>query len=279
MAASPLGDYLRARRAQVTPQAAGVATHGTRRVPGLRREEVAMLAGMSVDYYIRLEQGRERSPSTQVLDALSEVLRLDDDARLHLYRIAGLTPGAHRGAAPERVDPQLLLLMEMWTATPALVLGRAYDVLAGNRLAYALFDDFKQGQNLMLKVFLDPDACTFYPDWEQAAANTVAGFRMLQGAAPDDPRIRAVIETLTAQSPEFVRLWERHDARHKRHATKRFRHRDVGELTLRMQAFDVKSAPGQELIVYHADPGSASAEAIALLGTLAATRAQDDPTG
>ncbi len=271
MATTPLGDYLRARRAQVTPDAAGVPTYGVRRVPGLRREEVAMLARMSVDYYVRLEQGREQSPSAQVLEALSDALRLDDDARLHLYRIAGLTPSPRRPTAPERVDPELRRLMDMWPDNPAIVLGHAYDVIAGNQLAFALFDGFKQGPNLLLKVFLDPDARSFYPDWELVAANTVAGFRLLQGATPHDPRICEVLETVSSRSPEFARMWERHDARGKRLENKRFHHPQVGALTLRMHSFDVRSAPGQELVVYHAEPGSRSAEALALLGTLAAT--------
>ncbi len=273
MTATPLGDYLRARRGQVGPEAAGVASHGMRRVPGLRREEVAMLAKVSFDYYVRLEQGREHSPSAQVLESLARALQLDDDARLHLYQVAGLGPGAEPGATPERLDPQLLGLMDMWPDNPAIVLGRAYDVLAGNRLAYALFEDFRQGPNLMLKIFLDPDAQRFYPDWELVAANTVAGFRMLQGNAPHDPRIREILQTLTDRSPEFVRLWERHDARRRRLESKRFHHPAVGELTLRMQAFDVKSSPGQEMIVYRAEPGSSSAEALRSLGDLA--RAQE----
>ncbi|GAA3762263.1 helix-turn-helix transcriptional regulator [Salinactinospora qingdaonensis] len=267
-----LGDYLRARRGRVSPESAGLPTVGTRRVPGLRREEVATMAGMSVDYYVRLEQGRERNPSAQVLDAITRVLRLDDDARLHLFRVAGLSPRPDRGAAPEHVDAQLLRLMDMWPQNPALVLGRAYDVLAGNQLAYALFNGFRHGPNLLMKVFLDSQARTFYPDWERVAANTVAGFRVLHGAAPHDPRIGEVVETLRAQSPDFATMWERHDARSKRMESKRFHHPDVGELTLRMDAFDVKAAPGQELIVYHAEPGTTSADTLRLLGTLAATR-------
>ncbi|CAI9400684.1 helix-turn-helix transcriptional regulator [Nocardioides sp. T2.26MG-1] len=275
MPTGPLGEYLRARRAQVSPESAGVPTYGVRRVPGLRREEVATLAGMSVDYYVRLEQGRERNPSAQVLAALSQVLRLDDDARQHLYALAGQAPGPARPAAPERVDPELLRLMGLWPDTPAIVLGRAYDVLAGNPLAYALFEGFEQGPNLLLKIFLDPGARTFYPDWEQVARYTVAGLRLLEGRTPDDLRIREVVAQLSSRSPAFVEMWGRHEARGQRLASKRFHHPEVGDLTLRISAFDVRSAPGQELIVYHAEPGSRSAEALALLGTLSATSARE----
>jgi hypothetical protein len=232
---------------------------------------------MSVDYYMRLEQGRERSPSSQVLDALSEALQLGDDARLHLYQLAGLAPGQALMTSPERVDPELLGLMDTWPDTPAIVLGRAYDVLAGNALAYALFEDFKQGPNLLVKVFLDANRRSFYPDWEEVARNTVAGFRLLHGRTPQNPRIRNVLADVSHRSAEFAELWNRHEARGKRVEIKRFRHPDVGELTLRLNAFDIRSVPGQELIVYHAEPGSRSAHALALLGTLAATRAENPP--
>jgi transcriptional regulator with XRE-family HTH domain len=264
--ATALGDYLRARRAQVTPEMVGVASSGARRVPGLRREEVATQAGMSVDYYIRLEQGRERSPSGQVLDAISRVLQLDDDARLHLYRVAGLAPVLAQPDAPEEVDPELRRLLEMWPHTPAIVLGRAYDVLAGNTLAYALFDGFRHGPNLLAKIFLDPDARAFYPDWEDVARYTVAGFRQVQGRSPHDPRVVQVVEELSRGSADFVAMWGRHEARGARLASKRFRHPRVGEMTLRINAFDVRAAPGQELIVYHAEPDSPSERALVALG-------------
>lgn len=272
MAATALGEYLRARRAQIAPEDAGVATYGVRRVPGLRREEVAMTAGMSVDYYIRLEQGREQRPSGQVLDALGRVLQLDDDALLHLYRLARLAPMLSPQAAPEQVDPELLRLMDLWPQTPAIVLGGAFDVLAGNALAYALFDDFRQGPNLLAKIFLDPDARTFYRDWEDVARYTVAGFRLLQGRRPDDPRIQQVVDDLSRESPDFVEMWERHEARGARLRSKRFHHPHVGDLTLHINAFDVRSAPGQELIVYHAEPDAPSGDALARLAARVASR-------
>jgi hypothetical protein len=158
--------------------------------------------------------------------------------------------------------------MEAWPNNPALVYNRAYDVLASNRIADVLFEGFAFSRNLMLLVFLDPKARQFYADWREVAANSVAGFRLGHGAAPDDPRVRAVLTELLEHSEEFRELWSMHDARGKSLETKRFLHPRVGELTLRMQAFDVRSAPGQELVVYHAEPASRSAEALALLSAL-----------
>jgi transcriptional regulator with XRE-family HTH domain len=276
MAMTALGEYLRARRAQVKPADVGIAAYGVRRVAGLRREEVATLAGISVDYYVRLEQGRERGPSGQVLDALAKVLRLDDDARLHLHRIAGLTQAAVRPNVPEQVDPQLRQLVGMWPQNPAIVLGRAYDVLAANRLGYALFPGFERRPNLLMQIFLDPGAENFYPDWEKVARYTVAGLRLLEGGTPHDQRIREVVEELSRRSPRFAEFWQEHEARAQRMRSKRFHHPDVGDLTLRIDAFDVRSSPGQELVVYHAEPGTRSAEALALLGKLAAADAPAD---
>ncbi|MFI2362486.1 helix-turn-helix transcriptional regulator [Promicromonospora sp. NPDC019610] len=272
MTASPLGDFLRGRRDRLTPEALGLPVYGRRRVAGLRREEVAMLTGVSVDYYVRLEQGREVSPSPQVLDSLGEVLRLDDDGRQHLYRLAGLSPRPLPPAPVEEVDAALLELLLSWPASPALVLGRAYDVLAANPLGEALFGGFPFSRNLTRAVFLDPGARLLYPDWHLVAENAVAGLRLADGLLPGDPRIRAVVDELRVKSPDFVALWDRHDARGKRLDTKRFRHPEVGPLELRVHVFAVRGAPGQELVVYHAPAGSPSAEGLALLGTLAATR-------
>lgn len=280
MTTSRLGDYLRSRRAQVTPPDVGLPQGGRRRVPGLRREEVALLARISVDYYLRLEQGRERHPSTQVLDALSDALLLDNDGRLHLYRVAGMTPLPHHEGSVERADPRLLELVELWDRTPGLLLGRAYDVLAANTLGRAVFPHLRPGANLLLAMFLDPSVRSFHADWGTAAANAVAGFRFLEGARPNDPRIQEVLRTATENSREFADLWQRRDARGKSDAAKVLLHPDAGELTLRMQTFDVRSAPGQQLIVYHAQEGTRTADALRLLGSLAATdpgRRDDSP--
>ena len=267
---SDLGDYLGTRRARVTPADVGMPSSGHRRVPGLRREEVALLAGTSVDYYVRLEQGRERSPSAQVLEALAVALRLDDDQRRHLFDLAGVTLRPRSAAVPDRVDPSLLQLMSSWPDNPALVYNRAYDVLASNEIADALFGHWTFSRNLMQIVFMDPGARSFYVDWTEVARNSTAGFRIGHGHAPNDPRVREVLAGLLETSAEFRELWARHDARGKSVERKRFDHPAVGPLTLTMQTFDVRSSPGQELVVYHAEPGS-SAEALRLLGTLAAT--------
>ncbi|GHH73194.1 transcriptional regulator [Promicromonospora soli] len=272
MTSSPLGDYLRGRRAQLTPEALGLPVYGRRRVVGLRREEVAMLTGVSVDYYVRLEQGREVSPSPQVLDSLGEVLRLDHDGRQHLYRLAGLSPRPEPPAPVEEADASLLELMLSWRDSPAIVLGRAFDVLASNPLGEALFGGFQFSRNLTRSTFLDPRARTFYPDWHLVAENTVAGLRLADGLTPGSPAIREVVDELRVKSPDFVTMWEQNDARGKRLTTKRFLHPEVGHLELRVHVFDVRGAPGQELVVYHAPPGSPAAQALSLLGTLAATR-------
>ncbi|WP_410596425.1 helix-turn-helix transcriptional regulator [Amycolatopsis sp. lyj-23] len=267
-----LGEFLRARREQVGPEELGLPAGGSRRVAGLRREEVALLAGVSTDYYVRLEQGRERNPSAQVVEALARGLALDDDAVAHLHRLAQPVPARRRWARrPERVSPNLLRLMDSWPGTPAVVLGRCLDVLARNALGEALFAGHTHSGDLVRLVFLDPDAREFYPDWERVAVNTVGGLRAAAGLDPDDPQLIDTVGELSVKSADFRRLWARHDIRQKTHETKRFRHRLVGELELSYEALTVNSAPGQQLVVYQAEPGSPSEAALALLGSLAAS--------
>ncbi len=268
-----LGQFLRARRGLVQPEEQGVPVTGHRRVAGLRREEVATLAGLSTDYYIRLEQGRERSPSVQVVDALARALLLDDDATAHLHQLARPVPGRSRKTARrQRVSPVLLRMMNTWTGTPAVILGRCMDVLAHNPLGGALFAGHTYSGDLMRLVFLDPDARDFYPDWDRVAANTVGGLREAAGTDYDDPRLIELVGELSLKSEAFRRLWSRHDIRQKRRETKRFRHPVVGELTLDYESLTINSAPGQQLVVYQAEPGSPSDHALSLLGSLAATQ-------
>src|SRR4051794_34156366 len=272
-----LGEFLRARREQVGPEELGLPAGGSRRVAGLRREEIALLAGVSTDYYVRLEQGRERNPSAQVVDALARGLALDDDAVAHLHRLARPAPKARRRARRrEQVSPNLLRLMDGWPGTPTVVLDRCLTVLAHNALGKALFDGHTHSGDLVRLVFLDPDAREFYPDWERVAVNTVGGLRAAAGLDPDDPRLIETVGELSVKSAEFRRLWARHDIRQKTHETKRFRHRLVGELVLSYEALTVNSAPGQQLIVYQAEPGSPSEAALALLGSLTAETAPEN---
>ncbi|WP_425826160.1 helix-turn-helix transcriptional regulator [Streptomyces fractus] len=268
-----LGDFLRTRRAGLRPEDVGMASYGPRRVAGLRREEVAVLAGINADYYTRLEQGRERNPSPQVVDALSRALRLDTDARAHLYRLAGATPGdLPRARATEQVSPALRQLMDGYPNTPAYVMNRTLDLLAANALADALYAPFEPADNLARMTFLDPAGHTFYTDWDRAAQATVANLREATGFDPDNPRLRDVVRTLTEHNSDFNRLWNAHTVRGKTRDAKHFLHPDVGPLTLTYQAFDVRDAPGQQLVIYHAEPGSPSAHSLHLLGSIHATR-------
>lgn len=263
-----LGAFLRAARARVDPARAGMPTAGLRRVPGLRREEVAVLAGMSANYYTRLEQGRERHPSLQVLDALSRALDLGPDAREHLHRLAGAAPSQH-GNRQVVVRPDVLELIEEWTTTPALVLSETLDILAQNRLARAMHSAFAEASNIAVMTFLDPAGSTFYVEWERAAQATVANLRLAQGRRPHDPRLHDVVTRLSASSAHFRSLWDTHDVRGKTYEAKRFEHVAVGLLELTYQAFDIRGSDGQQLLVYRAERGSRTAESLRLLDSLA----------
>jgi transcriptional regulator with XRE-family HTH domain len=270
-----LGDFLRARRAGLQPQDVGMVGYGVRRVAGLRREEVAVLAGVNSDYYTRLEQGRERRPSPQVLDALGRALRLDTDALAHLYRLAGASPGEVAVAhVTERVSPALRQLMDGYARTPAFVMSRNLDLLATNALADALYVPFTPADNLARMTFLDPAGRQFYTDRDRAAQAVVANLRQAAGFDPGSPRLRHLVGTLTEQSAEFRRLWQTHAVRGKTQDAKHLLHPDVGPLALTYQSFDVRDAPGQQLVIYHAEPGSPSSQALHLLGTLHATDRQ-----
>jgi transcriptional regulator with XRE-family HTH domain len=261
-----LGEFLRARRQQVQPGDVGLpssATAGRRRVQGLRREELAMLAGVSADYYIRLEQGRDRHPSDAVIDALAKVLRLDDGAIRHLRalsRPAG--PRRPSRARPERAAPGLTRLLQRWSTTPAMVVGRCLDVLAHNPLAAALYAGVQLEANLVRMVFLDTAARGLYVDWPEVADDTVGALRSMAGGEADNPRLDELVAELAAGSDEFRRRWARHDVREKTSGIKRFMHPSLGEIALDYETLTVNGGSGQMLFVYHAAPGTAAERAL-----------------
>ncbi|GAA4573742.1 helix-turn-helix transcriptional regulator [Planotetraspora kaengkrachanensis] len=274
MPENQLGDFLRARRAGLRPEDVGMTSHGVRRVAGLRREEVAVLAGVNADYYSRLEQGRERHPSSQVLDALSRALRLEADARAHLYGLAGTSPSVRFTPTTDRVSTALRQLMDGFTASPVFVINPSLDILAANALAEALHSPFEQADNLARMVFLDPAGRRFYSRWAWTAQAAVASLRHASGLDPHNPRLRELVRTLTERSKDFSDLWNTHAVRGKTQEAKEFSHPDVGALSLSYQAFDVRDAPGQQLIVYQAEVGSPSAQALNLLGSIHVTWGQ-----
>ena len=278
MPGNALGEYLRARRGLISPESAGIPHIGRRRVPGLRRDELSLLAGVSTDYYVRLEQGRDRHPSPQVLDALARALQLDDEATAHLHALAAPERRAHRSAQrPERVPPSIRQLITGWRDTPAFVQGRRLDVLAANPLATALSPQFTPGVNQLRAAFLDHAVRTLYGDqWESLTHSTIAGVRALLGPEVDDPELDELVGELSVRSDHFRRLWARHDIRARTSGgTRRMYHPQVGKLDLHYENLQIAGTEGQTLIVYHADPGSRTAQALVLLATLAADRSSD----
>ncbi|MEU5534352.1 helix-turn-helix transcriptional regulator [Streptomyces sp. NPDC020362] len=263
-----LGDFLRARRDLVSPREAGLPSHTSRRVKGLRREEVALLAGVSTDYYTRLEQGRERHPSEQVLGAVARALRLDHDAAAHLFQLAQPAPRAAAGPVAT-VSPELSRLMNNFLDLPACIVGPALDILAANPSARQLFSDFAGMDNQLRMLFLDPAGRRFYRDWERAARGVVSNLRAQAAPYPDDPRITQVIGELCLRSPAFADLWARYEVRPCTSDDKPLWHSQVGEMYLHYESFTVASAPGQRLLVYSAEPGTPSADALVLLRALA----------
>ncbi|MFG2776415.1 helix-turn-helix transcriptional regulator [Streptomyces prunicolor] len=271
-----LGQFLRSRRERVGPTDVGLSGSGRRRVPGLRRDEVATLAGVSPSYYSRLEQGRELSPSVRVLEAMARVLRLTEEDRLELFRLA--RPTDRRTKSPsrvERVRPHLRQLIESWTRTPAFIIGHAQDLLATNALADALYRDFAQHDNVLRMLFLDPAAKTFYRSPERAKDRAVADLQQTAASTPEDPRVLELVGELSVRSGEFRSLWAREYTRVPPYEVKRMRHSVVGDLELRHEALNIRSAPGQQLIILQAEPDSPSADGLALLGSLSAPEVQD----
>lgn len=266
-----LGEFLRARREQLEPQHVGLPDDGPRRVAGLRREELAALAGVSPHYYARLEQGRDRHPSRQVLDALSQALSLDDDAAAYLRRLAEppATVPLPRPPRADRPRPGVAVLLDAWTANPAMVLDRRWDVLAANDLATTLYAGFSPARNIMRDFFLEPAAREAYADWDVIAAESVAGLRAAAGADPDDPDFTQLVGELSVKSEDFRELWARHEVHEKTAGLKRFHNPFVGLIELHYETFAVEGGDGQKLVVYFAEPGSAHQQSLTLLAAIA----------
>ncbi|WP_371619523.1 helix-turn-helix transcriptional regulator [Streptomyces sp. NBC_00454] len=268
-----LGRFLRARRTQTTPEQVGLAVGaGLRRTPGLRREELATLTGISIDYYVRLERGKETRPSPSVIDALARALQLDDAEHQHLLELAARAAryAPEPPPAPSRtVRPHLKLLLETMRPNPAYIVSRSMDLLAwnpGGLALYAGLDDWPATQrNLARYLFLHPAARELFPDWTVQVRACVARLRALAGTAPDAPDLTALVGELLLKSPDFARLWERYDVTGRKPARKTFHHPHVGTFSLTPQSMHLEGTPGQRLGVYTAEPGTPDHDAVLLL--------------
>jgi transcriptional regulator with XRE-family HTH domain len=280
--ADEIRDFLTTRRAKITPERAGLPTYGRRRrVSGLRREEVALLAGISVEYYTRLERGNARGVSDDVLDGVSRALQLDEAEREHLLdlvRTANTERPPRRPSAPQRVRPSVQRIVDAMTDIPAFVRNGRLDILYANPLAAALysdqFNDPVQPPNSARFAFLEPRARTFYADWERAAHDVVAQLRGEAGRNPYDRTLSDLVGRLSTRSEEFRVLWASHDVRVHRSGTKRFHHPLVGDLTLAYERLDLPADPGLVIVTYSAEPGSASEDALRELDGWSSTRAR-----
>jgi transcriptional regulator with XRE-family HTH domain len=269
-----LGDYLRARREQVRPEDVGLVAGARRRVAGLRREELALLAGISSAYYLRIEQGRVDHPSAQVVDALARALRLDVEATEYLHRLVSTTGSGRPQSALETIADGLDELIDQFSM-PAMVLSRCQDVLAANPCARALLPEFAVGGNFLRWLLLDPAARELYVNWDDTTRNVVSGLREVAISDLDDPRLQALIDELSAASQRFRELWARADVGYRTGATQ-IRHPHVGDLYLRRNRLSVPHSGGQHVIIYHAEPGSQSARALEQLRSQF-VREQDGP--
>lgn len=276
-----LGEFLKARRAELSPRTVGLPdTDGRRRVAGLRREEVAALAAISTDYYTRLERGRV-TPSASVLSALVRVLHLGDDQRDHLFELAGKDISRSRRRAPQKAHPWLRTVLDELGATPALILGRNLDILAWNPMAAALFGtDFTQipdkWRNYIRQLFTDPAMKSLYADWENSARNAVAMLSQRAAARPDDAGLMALVGELSLCDEQFCQWWACRPAAPRTGGVKVFNHPVAGELTLQWDALTCQAAPDQQLIIWIAKPGSCAHEGLRFLSSWSGAR-QDRP--
>jgi transcriptional regulator with XRE-family HTH domain len=282
-----LGDFLRSRRSRLSPAEAGARTYGERRrVPGLRREELAQLAGVSVAYYTRLEQGLSRNASDGVLDALARALQLDGDETDHLRALAR---PARAKAAPrprtERVRPGVGTLLATIGDAPAVLIGYRNDVLAWNRMGHALifghlpFDGPDQPAarpNWIKLIFCDPHMRELYVDWKTKAQDAVAYLRLASGQHPDDPRIATLIGDLSLNSQEFAKLWTGHAVRQCRSSVRDLRHPLVGSLALNEEVMELVQDAGQRIVIYSADPDSPAGAALRLLAGITAEQERSE---
>jgi transcriptional regulator with XRE-family HTH domain len=272
-------DFLTSRRARLTPEQAGLRSYGSRRVPGLRREEVAVLAGVSVPYYTRLERGDASGVSQSVLEALARALELDDAERAHLFDLARAAQPA--GAPPrqrrtkQRVRPEVQWTLDAITGAAAFVGNQSLDILAANQLGLALFSELYAAParpvNNARFVFLDPHAESFYGDWERVAGECVAILRWAAGRDPHDRDLSDLVGELATHSEAFRTHWAAHDVRFHNSGVKQFHHAVVGELSLSYNRLDLPADHGLTIFTYTAEPGSRSEEALKLLGSWTAT--------
>jgi transcriptional regulator with XRE-family HTH domain len=275
---SEIRDFLTSRRARITPEDVGLTTYGPRRVPGLRREEVATLAGVSVDYYNRMERGNLSGTSESVLDALARALQLDEAERAHLVDLAHASrPSARprRRQAKQNIRPSVQWMLDSMTGSAAIAENGRLDALATNRLGRAfyshLFDGSGRAVNFARFIFLDPWAKEFFADWERAVRDCVALLRSEAGRNPFDRDLSDLVGELSTRSEEFRRHWATHNVRLHNKGEKRFSHPVVGDLELSYNRIEVPADPGLSIVAYTPEPGSRSAESFSLLASLAAT--------